>query len=654
MFSDAVQRRQASGIVANLVADDLIRSPMTPKPGDSRYRRAKVIASLGPSCSTEGAIAQMIRHGADSFRIVMAKASNEENIRLYNLVRKCAADQRKHISIIASLQGPKFRVTRFRNSTNSITVQEGSELSIMFNKATECDAPNTVYVNESEIFTVIEVGDEIVFKNGPLIAKVTSVSTDKTNIKAVVTTRGSTKLCGGSSLRIPSKLSSIAPLTSLEYEHLHLLAEKMPVDWICYSHINTESDIKHIENYTDFLSKKYPDFRPMLMTKVETPLAVLNLKQIVTHVDGIMIARGALGDEMDFSYLPSIQKSIIQIARDSGKMCYIATNVCESMSENVIPTRAEVSDVTNCLGDGCDGFVLCAETSTGHHSVATVKYLVEIIVAVENDPLDVSYRSKVLFSGTTRKQPLKTDSQHRLPDSISVSAISLASILDAKCICIFSIHGGGLIRLMRQRPTVPVVVMTAAESTARWMNLLWGVTVNVCPRFTDISDATKVCDEYVIKNGIATTGDDIVVIFGSFLMSSTSSSVNTIGTVRRGSNHVMAHVVKGMDGQKRAVPTPAPTIAPPLPAGPMESATSPKSDKQDRSSRSREAPHAPTRSSPTSQMSGSPNTRQIGGVEQLKAGGPPAHLPSGTSPGTVLRTNRISVPPGSSSPAVTN
>jgi len=521
-----------------LTADDLIKPPLPAAETNLRLRRCRLLVSLGPSCSTAEAIRKMLQEGADGFRINLAKATDEENLRLATLVRETSQAMGKHVPIIASIQGPKFRIAAFSNPDGEIKLRHGQEILLTYSP-NEVNDERKVQIPHAEIFNVVEVGDDIVFKNGPATLKVVELDEDRTVITARVQTRGTCRICSRSSLRIPSKLTSISPLAQLDYHHLEWLADHDVADWILFPHVNTDHDILYIRHYMKFLSARRLNFHPMVMAKIETELAVQNLEEIIENVDGVLVARGALGDEVDFSRLPSLQKTISLVARDAGKVCIVSTHILESLKDERMPTRAEISDVTNCVLDGVDGLLLASETSVGVDPINAVCFLNETITAVESDPLDTSYRMGVLYSGLGRKQAEETEDRHREADAIALSAISLASLMDAKVISVFSIHGGAVMRISRQRPAQPVLVLTAADSSARWMGLLWGVTCRVVSRFSEIGAAQRLCNEAVVSSGLAAPGDDVVIALGTWLR----NSEKAVGKIRQGSNHLIIHTV---------------------------------------------------------------------------------------------------------------
>ncbi|TNJ28279.1 Pyruvate kinase [Giardia muris] len=571
----AIHERAAKGYPGKLTAANLIAAPAYGGGDAPPYRRGKVIVTLGPGCNTREAIAQMLTDGVDAFRIMMAKATNEENLRLFNLVREVADEQKKFVPIIASLQGPKFRITGLTNS-GLILLQEGQTLEMRaIEKGETCNAYG-LFVDNPSFFSVICVGAELVFRHTKLILNVLSIDPELQKCIVRVMTPGLIHLADHSSFRIVGRRTAEFPLTDVEYEQLHFLAENTNIDWICFSHINTDMDIRSVEPYMAFLRKKFPSFPPRIMLKVETPLSVTLLREIMPYVDGVMIARGALGEEMELGYVPVAQKTIIGIAREFGKPSYVASSVCDSMYDNIIPTRAEVSDVNNALADGCDGLVLCRETAIGEFAIQAARYLIEIVTATETDPLDATYCGKLLSDNCNGLITPRVEFQQE--DALSIAAVATAKSLNAKCICVFSIHGCSILSLVRQRPGIPIVVFTAAPSAARWMSMLWGVKAVVVPRMRNMRLSAIQCDESVQDLGLAANEDLIVMVCGSFLELVEGSE--DIGRVQRGTNHIFVHrigtnldietpaseasVIRQFEGpllrQRRASPSPKPPL----------------------------------------------------------------------------------------------
>lgn len=538
MFPDLRYFRENAVASKDLRADDLIRNPMTPHTASIHTRRCKAIASCGPSLSTDAQIAASVESGVDAFRINMAKADKAENMRLYKSIRAAARRLGRRVAIIASLQGPKFRIGDFEGRDNCVLLKNGQTITLTQDAAVKGDATQ-VYCGSQEVYSVAEIGDSFHFRHGPLACKVVDINPSKTTLTMQMVSVGTVKLCGGSSIRIPSKMTRISPLTSLDYEHLHLLSEEMHVDWVLFSHVNSQADIASVRNYLSFLAKKNPAFRPMVMAKIETPLAALELASIAPNVDGVCIARGALSAEIDYEYLPTLQKSIIKIARDFGKVVFMATDVLGSIKDMYLPTRAEVSDVTNSCIDGVDGLVLCSETSIGVDAVNAVKYLIEVIIASETDPLEDSYKRTLLYTGLGDRQPLYTDDCFRYADSIAVAAISLASITDAKCIVCFTKTGASLLRLARQRPVHPIIALAASEEASSWLSTVWGTSAHVCPKYETIAEACKIVDTEIPRSGVAARGDNVVIIFGNY-----GSCEAVQEKQHRGCNHIMNYTLR--------------------------------------------------------------------------------------------------------------
>ncbi len=268
----------------------------------------------------------------------------------------------------------------------------------------------------------------------------------------------------------------------------------MNVDWIALSFVQQVEDIIKL--------KKIVDGKALIMAKIEKPSAVKNIDEIIKVADGIMIARGDLGVEMPTEKVPIVQKNIIKRCRHFGKPVVVATQMLESMISNLVPTRAEASDVANAIYDGADAVMLSGESAVGDYPVESVSTMDSIIETVEKDKNNFNLEIDTIDN-------LKTIDN---TDAITSAAYSIANNAGAKAIITFSVSGKTTLRMARERAPVQIIGLSPNIKTARKMQIAWGV--NSCHSIQDAENITEMVNIAcsVVKNKNLVKTDDSVII----------------------------------------------------------------------------------------------------------------------------------------------
>ena len=279
-------------------------------------------------------------------------------------------------------------------------------------------------------------------------------------------------------VNIPDIILPIDSLTSKDRSDLQKALE-MNIDWIALSFVQKAEDIIKL--------KKIVDGKALIMAKIEKPSAVKNIDEIIQVADGIMIARGDLGVEMPTEIVPIIQKNIIKRCRHYGKPVVVATQMLESMITNLVPTRAEASDVANAVYDGTDAVMLSGESAVGNYPVESVATMNKIIENVERDKNNFNLEVEDLDNIK------KIDHT----DAITSAAYSIANNAGAKAIITFSVSGKTTMRMARERAPVQIIGLSPNLKTSRNMQIIWGV--NSCHSFEDAANATEMV-EYCMQN----------------------------------------------------------------------------------------------------------------------------------------------------------
>ena len=452
----------------------------------NRDRKAKIVATLGPSCETEVMIEKLFLAGVDVFRLNFSHGSHEDHKTKVKIIRKLEKKYARYICILGDLQGPKFRVGKFKNTKE--TLKKGQEFIFDTNKA-DGDSKR-VYLSHKEIYQSISKGQRLLVNDGKI--RLVVKSTNKDRIKCTVTAGG--EISNNKGLNIPDtklKLKIITPKDKIDLA----LAIKLDVDWIALSFIQTNKDLME--------AKKLIPSKFKVMVKIEKPSAMNELENITANSDGIMVARGDLGVEANPEDVPIHQRTMVAECRKQGKPCIVATQMLESMIDSPTPTRAEASDVATAIFQGVDAVMLSAESAAGLYPQESVQMMDKIIKRVEGDEKYKNNLSNYNLSHTKNTA-----------EAIARAAFSVAEIIESNCLVTFSKSGRSIIRVSRMRPDVTLLGLTSDVKVARQNALTWGTLMDVVD---DVSTSTEMVDracKIVKKYNIVPAGSQIIITAG--------------------------------------------------------------------------------------------------------------------------------------------
>lgn len=451
-----------------------------------RNRRTKLIATLGPASMEDATVAALANAGADVFRINMSHSSHDLLRQRVAQIRSVEKWVNRPIGILADLQGPKLRVGRFANGPvdlrNGATFRLDSE-----------DVPGDVTrvrLPHPEILDSAGVGHRLLIDDGKLCLRVTA--TGSGFIDTVVEVGG--MISDRKGVSMPDTLIPVGALTDKDRADLDA-ALNAGVDWIALSFVQRPEDVAEV--------RKAARGRALVMAKIEKPQAIERLEEILEISDALMVARGDLGVEMPLEVVPGLQKRITRLSRKYGKPVVVATQMLESMIQSPAPTRAEVSDVATAVFEGADAVMLSAESASGKFPLEAVSTMSRIAEQVERDP---NYR--VIIDGQ-RTEPDPTGA-----DAIAAAARTVAQTLDLKAIVAWTASGTTALRIARERPHTPIVMLTTSERTARRMQLVWGINPIVGPDPTHTADMVRIGTATARNCGLAQLGQRIIMVAG--------------------------------------------------------------------------------------------------------------------------------------------
>ena len=467
-----------------------------------RSRKVRILATLGPASNTPEMIRKLVGAGADAFRINMSHGSHADHLKLIEIIRGLEKELERPSTILADLQGPKLRVGRFEGDRT--TLAHGQ--SFTFDRDTALGTDKRANLPHREIFEAVEAGTRLLIDDGKLVLRVSSANSDRIETQVEV---GGT-ISNNKGLNVPDVVLPLAALTDKDRADLSFALENH-VDWVALSFVQRPEDVAE--------ARRLIAGRAALLAKIEKPAAVDRLDGILELADAVMVARGDLGVELPPEEVPLLQKRIVESARRMGRPVVVATQMLESMITAPTPTRAEVSDVATAVFDGADAIMLSAESASGQYPCEAVAIMNRIATRVEADP---SHSARVHFT-ETRPDPTTND-------AIAEASNNIVKTVGASAIVCFTSSGSTARRVSRERPSVPLLVLTPSQRTARRLGLLWGAHAVRTRDVANFEEMVAKAKRMALRHGVATGGQRIVITAG--VPFGTPGSTNVIHIVR--------------------------------------------------------------------------------------------------------------------------
>ncbi len=450
-------------------------------------KKTKIVATLGPACSTREVMKSMIDAGVNVFRVNFSHADYEDVKEKINLIRGLNDEFGYTTAILGDLQGPKLRVGVMKED---VVVNDGDLITFQ----TAEDVPGTaqrVYMNYKEFPKDVNPGERILLDDGKLIFE--AVKTDKkTEVVCKVIQGGPLKSKKG--VNLPNTKVSLPALTKKDIKDA-IFAIEQKVDWIALSFVRTAEDLMELQE----LISKHSDHKIPIIAKIEKPEGVANIDKIVAYCDGLMVARGDLGVEVPAHEVPLIQKKLVNRAKTARIPVIIATQMMETMITSLTPTRAEVNDVANSVMDGADAVMLSGETSVGNYPVQVIEKMTQIITAVEDSPL-------IQVPQNTPQVRTK----RFITKSICHHAAMMANVIKAKAICTLTNSGYTAFQISAWRPSAHILVFTSNKRILTQLNLLWGVRSFYYDKHVSTDDTVTDVNQMARDKGFVDKGDFLI------------------------------------------------------------------------------------------------------------------------------------------------
>lgn len=453
-----------------------------------RIRRARIVATLGPASRSAGMVKALAKAGADVFRLNFSHGSHEDHAAALKAVRGAEMALQRPLAVLADLQGPKLRLGRFRDG--AVMVKPGHRLRLDLDPAPGDET--RVQLPHPEILAALRPGMSLLIDDGRVRLRVGGCGADH----AEVTVESGAALSDRKGVAVPEAVIPVSALTPKDREDL-AFALRLGVDWVALSFVQKAEDMAEL--------KRLVDGRAACLAKIEKPQALTDLDNILNYADGLMVARGDLGVELEPEEVPVAQKQIIRAARQRGVPVIVATQMLESMTVAPAPTRAEATDVANAVYEGADALMLSAETASGGYPLEAVGMMNRIIERVERDPVWPS-----LMHAEHGGQDDDLDA-----DALVAAARKAAEAQSTACLVVFTTLGGTARRMARERPLQPVLALTPKPETARRLALVWGLEPRLGREPASLEDVTDDAVAGAVKYGLAEPGQRILILAGT-------------------------------------------------------------------------------------------------------------------------------------------
>lgn len=472
-------------------------------------RKTKIVCTLGPASDSSAMMSQLLAAGMDVARVNMSHGTQAGHAKVIRRLRAAARAQGRRIAVLLDLQGPKIRVGRIAGGKVQLLPGHGLTLTDRLCEGTA----ERVFTQYKGLPQDVKAGDQILLDDGKLRLRVESVKGG--DVRTVVVQGG--WLSSNKGMNLPGVSLSTPSVTAKDLSDLRF-GLQAGVDYVALSFVRHADDVARVKKLIQRAGHKVP-----VIAKIEKPEALEHLRAICRATDGIMVARGDLGVELDLEKVPMAQKEIISQANLHGCMVITATQMLESMTEFATPTRAEASDVANAILDGTDAVMLSGETAAGKHPVEAAATMARLCVSTEGS---AEYRR--LNGMSDRAHP---GGYRSVSDAVCYAARAATEDLRIRALVCFS-QGGDTARLLsKTRPEVPIYMFSPLKQTLDSAGLLWGVEAHRAVRARNLDALFKMACSHLKRSKRVNQGDTVILVSGTPLGHSGSTNMLKIHKV---------------------------------------------------------------------------------------------------------------------------
>ncbi len=451
--------------------------------------KTKIVCTIGPASSDPETLRELIEAGMDAARLNFSHGSQSEHLKVITSLRKLASNSGKAVAVLQDLAGPKIRIGPIKAGT--IALESGDQFILTDRKVPGDN--RAVSVSHPGLASEVKPGDPLLLSDGALELEV--LETDEHDIKCRVVIGG--PLSSYKGINLPTRSLKTPSLTEKDKKDL-VFGLKHNFDYIALSFIKNADDVLAAKRFMEKRKSSIP-----IIAKIEKHEALKNIDDIISVVDGIMIARGDLGVEIPLENIPLVQKSLIRKTNQAGKPVITATQMLKSMIDNPRPTRAEVTDVANAILDGTDAVMLSEETAVGKYPVKAAATMNRIAADAESG-----------FPFETWASRLNEKSEKSMPEAVSCAAVNLAKHIKASAIITFTQSGSTALHAAKYRPTQPLIAPTPLFKTYQKMALIWGVIPVLTENMKNTDELFKIAMTSALESGLVKKGEKVVITAG--------------------------------------------------------------------------------------------------------------------------------------------
>ena len=457
-----------------------------------KFRKTKIICTLGPSCDDEETLKALIKAGLDGARFNFSHGTQAEHKERIERFRKVEKELGLRFPCILDTKGPVIRLGIF---DQPVILQEGQKFTLTTNEI-KGDI-NQATVSHKGIINDLKKGDNVLIDDGLIELTVDNI----TETDVICTVKHGGKISSNKGVNLPGIKTSLPSLTEKDISDLKFAVEN-GFDMVAGSFIRTKQDCLNIKKYL----KEFGGEHIQLIVKIENQEGIDNFDEILTACEGVMIGRGDLGVEIPVERVPIEQKRMIRKTYKAGKFSITAAQMLESMMTNPRPTRAEVTDIANAIIDGSSVIMLSGETASGMHPVESVQFMDKIALETEKhlDLTELSCSMKDL-----KNLDLKKEKDYR--KAMDYSACVSANLLNAVAIISVTEEGKNPIILSNLRPKAHIFAITKNERVARNLALIWNVEPVYVPEGEDMNDLVQKGIEKFKEMKFLVPGDTVVI-----------------------------------------------------------------------------------------------------------------------------------------------
>ena len=461
-------------------------------------KKTKIICSIGPSCNDAKVLSEMAIHGMNAARINFSHGTYADKDKMVENILEARKLAKKEIAILWDTRGPEFRTGSFKNDAAKLE----TDGTVKIVKGDVLGDNSTISVNHDEALKKINVGNTLLVDDGKMRLEVIGKHKDELECKVLV----GGVLTNNKSISVPGVDLDLPYVSKQDKKDIEY-ACRNDGEFLAISFVSSKDNVLEIRK----ILKEYNREDLKVICKIESKLGLENLDEILEVCDGIMVARGDLGTEMPSEKLPILQKQIIKKARRAGKLAIVATEMLESMLDEVRPKRSETSDIANAVLDGTDAVMLSAETAIGDYPVRTVSAMGRICnVTEEYATFDYIDDNKALYDETS---------------AIAEAVVDTSNRLHAKLICASTISGDTACEISNLKPDAYILALCPNSKVRRKLALNWGVYTKVVP-FYNSTDEVLIESVKSAKEFMNLKKDDIIITTGSFPSTGESHPTN--------------------------------------------------------------------------------------------------------------------------------